>query len=75
MKYANGQEVRLGDKVRLWSNCYGVVVCSMDAGDYSSAFPKQDWQYLTSGVIIKTEKAGLIHYIEPDEDFELYFER
>ena len=71
MKYADGQDVKLGDMVVLWGDCSGVVICSIDTDEYISDFPKEEWQYLTSGVIVRTKKSGLIHYIEPDEDFKL----
>ena len=71
MKYLDGQEVKVGDKVQLWSGCYGVVVCSMDGDEYTTAYTKEEWGYLKSGVLIKTDKAGLIHYIETDEDLQL----
>lgn len=71
MRYSDGQEVRLGDRVTLWKECYGTVVCSIDTCEYTSDFPREQWEYLRRGVIIKAEKAGLIHYLEPDEDFEL----
>lgn len=71
MKYADGKVVKLGDKVKLWDSCHGVVVCSIDTNEYAADFPKKEWEYLKSGVVIKTDKAGLIHYIEPDEDFQL----
>jgi hypothetical protein len=70
MKYLDGQEVNVGDNVQLWSGCHGVVVCSMDSGGYTAAYTKEEWGYLKSGVLIKTDKAGLIHYIEADEDLQ-----
>ena len=71
MKYSDGQDVKLNDEVELWTDCRGVVVCSIDTDEYTPAFPKVEWEYLKSGVIVKTEKAGLIHYLKPDEDFRL----
>jgi hypothetical protein len=71
MKYSDNQVVQLGDEVELWDGCHGVVVCSIDDGEYSEAYPKTEWEYLKSGVLIETDKAGLIHYIEPDEDLRL----
>ena len=71
MKYPDGKEAKIGDKVQLWNGCYGVVICSMDTNEYSADYPKKEWQYLKSGVMIKTDKAGLIHYIESDEDLQL----
>jgi len=71
MKYADGKEVKLGDKVKLWDGCYGVVVCSMDTDEYSEEFSKENWAYLKSGILISSDNAGLIHYMEPNEDLEL----
>jgi hypothetical protein len=71
MKYSDGKDVKIGDKVRLWSGCHGVVVCSIDADEYTADYPKKEWGYLKSGIVIKTDKSGLIHYIEADEDLQL----
>lgn len=43
----------------------------MDTDQYSPEFPKNDWGYLKTGVMVKTDKAGLIHYVEADEDLRL----
>jgi hypothetical protein len=71
MKYSNGQKVRVGDKVNLWGNCSGTVVCSIDTNEYSKEYPKEQWEYLKQGVLINSDKGGLIHYLEPDEDLIL----
>ena len=71
MKYLSGEEVRLGDKVKLWEGCFGVVVFSIDTDEYSAEFPKEDWSYLRSGIMFETDCVGLVHYTEPDEDLEL----
>ena len=64
MKYADGSEVRLGDRVELWPGNRGTVVCSIDTSEFSSAYPKKQWSYLGSGILILSEQAGLIHYNE-----------
>lgn len=71
MKYADGKDVKLGDKVELWGGCFGEVVCSIDAGEYSKEFSEDDWAYLKSGVVISTVGKGVIHFIESDEDLRL----
>lgn len=71
MKYADGRDIKLGDKVELWNGCFGEIVCSIDTDEYSIGFPKDDWAYLKSGVLVRTERKGVIHYIEPDEDLKL----
>ncbi len=70
MKYRDGGEVSVGDRVRLWRGCEGVVVCSIDSGRYSDGYSKEDWAYLGKGVLVLSDKAGLIHFDVPDEDFE-----
>jgi hypothetical protein len=71
MFYQTGQIVKLGDKVKLWSDCYGVVVCSIDTNEFSDEYPAPDWAYLKTGVLIMSNKGGLIHYLKNDEDLEL----
>lgn len=71
MKYPNGLDVKIGDKVKLWEGCHGIVVASIDTGEYSSNFPKTEWEYLKVGVLIDSDKAGVIHYFEPEKSLEL----
>lgn len=71
MKYADGQKVLLGDKVDLGGGMFGVVVCSLDDAEYASEYPESKWGQLKEGVLIKSEQAGLIHYVEANEDFLL----
>ena len=71
VSYSDGEEVRIGDKVKLWEGCYGVIVASIDAQQYSVEFPQDERNYLKVGVLINSDQAGLIHYAEPDEDLEL----
>ena len=71
MKYPSGQEVRLGDKVKLGDDSGGVVVFSIDADEYAPGYPKTQWGYLKRGVMINFPKFGLIHYEETEEDLEL----
>jgi hypothetical protein len=71
LKYPDGKEVKIGDKVKLWEGCHGVVVASIDAGEFSSDYPEEEWEYLKAGVLINSDKAGLIHYLEPEKSLEL----
>ena len=70
MLYPDGDCVKLGDKVKLWNGSHGTVVCSIDTNEYAPAYPKAEWEYLESGIIIKTDNGRLFHYVETDEDFE-----
>jgi hypothetical protein len=71
MKYADGQSVALGDRVKLWDNLCGTVVCSIDTGEFTKEYTEAEWAYLKSGVIVKADSGEVFHYAEPDEDFEL----
>jgi hypothetical protein len=67
--YATGESVKLGDRVSLGNDSDGVVVCVLDAGEYSATHPEAQWGYLKKGVLINFPVHGLIHYevtVEPD---------
>ena len=71
MNYCDGNEVIVGDKVRLGDDEGGIVVCSIDRDEYTEEHPKLKWGYLKKGVVIEFPKYGLIHYEEPEEDLVL----
>ena len=71
MKYPDGQEVRLGDRVRLGNDDAGIVVASIDTGEYSDGDSEAQWGYLKKGVMIKFPLHGLIHYEEPEPGLQL----
>lgn len=70
MNYADGQQVKVGDRLR-FDDDEGVVVCSIDTDEYSEAFPKKDWGYLGRGVMACFPKSGLIYFEETDLDLHL----
>jgi hypothetical protein len=71
VRYPDGEEAHLGDRVALWDGNEGTVVCSIDTQEYSDAYPKEQWAYLGRGVLIFSEMVGLIHYIEPGAGMQL----
>ena len=71
MKYATGEMIHVGDKVRPWPGCTGIVVASIDTDEYSELHPREQWSYLQTGIMIDTNEAGLVHYTEPDVDLLL----
>ena len=71
MKYADGQHVSVGDRVKLSSSQIGTVVCSIETSQFTTKFPQSDWGYLKSGIIIETDSGEVFHYTEADEDLEL----
>lgn len=70
MKYRDGTEIHLNDKVIFEDGSSGIVVCSIDLEEYSPAYTKNDWAYLASGVMVQSETSGLIHYCSEPVDFE-----
>ena len=71
MKDANGRDVKLGDRVKLWQGHCGRVVCIFDDGSFGSEYPKSEWGHLKTGVLIELNSGELFHYQESDEDFEI----
>ncbi len=71
MKYSDGQDVRLGDRVKLGADDAGIVVASIDTNEYSNEHPAAQWNYLKKGVMIEFPSYGLIHYEEPEGDLQL----
>jgi len=47
------------------------VVCSMDTDEYSEDYPREAFAYLKGGIMVLSEKAGLIHYVQPEDDMRL----
>jgi hypothetical protein len=71
MQYVDGRPVELGDRVRLWADCTGTVVCAIDNNAYLDSYPREEWSYLGRGVLIHTDDRQIFHYLEPDEDLAL----
>jgi hypothetical protein len=69
MKYFDGKEVHIGDKV-IADGSEGIVVCVIDTKQFSKEWP-EGWAYLQRGMLVNTKKWGLIHYPEVDEDVVL----
>lgn len=73
MRYPNGEEIIVGDHVKLGSGegSEGIVVCAFDRNEYSPSHPKEKWSELEVGALIEFQKYGLIHYKESEEDLQL----
>ena len=65
MKYADGTEVRLGERVRIGNGDIGLVVVSIDTNEFDPQFSAEDWADLKTGVLIVTETGALTHLEEP----------
>jgi len=67
-----GKLIRVGDGLDIghgWAT--GVVVCSIDTGDYSPEHPNEQWAYLERGIMVETDNAGLIHHTDNGWELEI----
>jgi len=71
VKYADGQEVLLGDAVDLGGGSVGRVVAVLDTGRYSQCYLAEEWSYLKEGVLLEAHAFGLVHCTESGHDFTL----
>lgn len=71
MHYPDGQEMHVGDRVAPWEGSEGPVVCSIDTQEYSPDYPREHWACLAQGVLILSEKPGLVHCIETEGEMRL----
>ena len=62
MKYPDGTDAHVGDRVRVSNGDTGVIVFSVDTNEYTAEYPKEDWAYLGSGVMVQTDIGALVHF-------------
>lgn len=65
MKYPDGSEARLGDRVRLINGDAGIIVASMDTNEFSPEYPAESWAPLKPGIMILTDKGAVVRFEEP----------
>ncbi len=71
MRYPDGQDIHLGDRMALWDGSEATVVCSIDTEEYSADYPREHWAYLAQGILIMSETYGLVHCIEAEGEMRL----
>ena len=59
--------MRLGDEVVDRGGLQGRVVADIDRDEFSPECSRQEWAYLTHGVLVETDEAGLVHYENASE--------
>ena len=64
MKFTDGTEVKVGDRLRLSNDDIATVVFDVETDVYEEGFPKPEWEYLRSGIMVKTDSGALIHLEE-----------
>lgn len=75
MNYLTGQQVKIGDHV-LADGMTGVVVCDFDNREFLEGYEGWDMPTvemlgggtLSSGVMIDTKEAGLVHFAEQNRE-------
>lgn len=70
MMYSDGNESELGDSVLIAGQYSGLVVACIDSG---TGLPgHEEWGYLKVGIMVETDFAGLVHYVDiTHEDIRL----
>lgn len=79
MRYKqNDVPVKIGDQVIVEGNVTGIVVCDFDQKKCLDGY--EDWLTddeligggkLSSGIMVKTDELGFLHYPEEDDDIRL----
>jgi hypothetical protein len=59
--------MRLGDTVSDNGGLTGRVVANLDSREFSPGLPRSEWEYLSSGIIVESDEAGLVHYPDARE--------
>jgi len=59
--------VRPGDTVIDRGGLKGRVVANIDRDEFSAECPRGEWAYLTHGILVNTDEAGLVHYETAEE--------
>jgi hypothetical protein len=62
MKYADGTEARLGDRVRITNGDIGTVIASMDTDEYGSEATKENWAHMGAGILVRTDRGALVQF-------------
>ncbi len=70
-KYADGNAVMLGDRVRLGADAEGTVVLVVEDRQVAADWPEPDWSFLGKGIMAVFPKYGPIHWEEPEDEPDL----
>jgi hypothetical protein len=65
VRYSDGTEARLGDRVRISNGETGKIVFSLDTDEFTAEYPKRDWAHLKSGVMVLTTGGALVRFQDP----------
>jgi len=65
MKYADGSEAHMGDRVRIRNGDTGLIVFSVDTAEFGPDYPRESWSDIKSGVMVLTDKGALVRFQDP----------
>lgn len=65
--YESGRRIVAGDKVT-YGNKPGRVVFLIEEASFLPGFPKDEWEYLGSGIGIELDDGTVFHLKDADED-------
>ena len=60
MNYANGEQICVGDRVKIDGEDIGTVVVDIDRKEGLDGFDAADWAYLGHGVMVLTDGKALV---------------
>ena len=67
MKDINGLKIQIHDQVSMIGSDRGLVVCDLDNCQFTESFPEDEWEYMKVGIMVDSEKAGLMHFPTQDQ--------
>ena len=73
-RYKNGEEIKAGDFVRVelaGDSVKGRVVVVIDTAAAIEGYIANEWTYLGTGVMVKSDEIGLVHFIKTHEELVL----
>ena len=62
LKYADGTEAHLGDRVRITNGDAGTVIASMDTDEYGPEATKENWAHMGNGILVRTDRGALVQF-------------
>ena len=75
MRYQDGNEAIIGDMIELATGDTATVVFCVDRDEFSDEYPRGDWAYLKSGIMVKTENGTLFHFAMENAELISLIER
>lgn len=65
LRYESGEEVHVGDRVE-FCGCPGTVVFAIEQDEWTPEFPKEQWDYLEHGFMVREDDGTLIHHTDAE---------